>query len=350
MHVVLFGPLPPPHGGVQTHLVTLRDFLRDSGVRVSVLNITRHRQAEGDGQYYPRSAAGLLARLARLRPDVLHVHLGGNLSTRGLGLCLVCARWPGAVSLLTFHSGGYPSSPAGQAASPRSFAGLALRGLDHLIAVNGEIEQLYHRFGVAPARTSIIEPHGAVALPGGAASLPPPLAEFAQGHQPLFVTVGSFEPEYCFPLVMEALPAIRRKAPGAGLVVVGGAGSAEPEILAAHAASPVRDHILLAGDVPHAATLQLIGRADALLRITAYDGDSVSVREALQLGTPVLATDNGMRPEGVQLLTERSPDALARRALEVIAGPRPPRPTATGDSRNMARVLALYHRLRGNGR
>ncbi len=344
MHVVLFGPLPPPHGGVQTHLVTLRDYLRQAGLRVSVLNITRHRQEEQDGQYYPRSAAGLLARLATLRPDVLHVHLGGNLTRRGLGLCLACAHWPGAVSLLTFHSGGYPSSPAGQAASPRSFAGLSLRGLDHLIAVNGEIEHLYHRFGVARDRTSVIEPHGDVTV-SDTTPLPGALAAFAEAHGPLLVTVGSFEPEYCFPLVIESLPRIRERCPTAGLIVVGGPGSAEGEVRAAHAASPVREHILLAGDVPHAATLRLIGRASALLRITAYDGDSVSVREALQLGTPVLATDNGMRPAGVHLLTDRTAEALARRAVEVAALPRTAPQAASGDSRNMAQVLALYRRL-----
>ena len=39
-----------------------------------------------------------------------------------------------------------------------------------------------------------------------------------------------------------------------------------------------------------------------LLRTTLYDGDAVSVREALWIGTPVIASDNGMRPEGVRLV------------------------------------------------
>ena len=48
MHVLLFGPVPPPNGGVQTHLMALAEYLRGAGVRVSILNITRHRKPELD--------------------------------------------------------------------------------------------------------------------------------------------------------------------------------------------------------------------------------------------------------------------------------------------------------------
>ncbi len=348
MHVLLFGPVPPPHGGVQTHVMALAGFLRGTGVRVSIMNITRHRKAEQDGEYYPTSIGGVLSRMAQLRPDVLHIHLGGNLTPRGLGLCAACGHWPRAISLMTFHSGGYPTSPAGRAATPRSMAGLALRSLDHLIAVNPEIEDLFHRFGVPPARTSVLEPHSDTPTPTHE-PLPPLLADFVAQHRPLFVAVGGLEPEYCVPLQIEAMTAMVRALPGAGLVVIG-TGSQEQELRARVAVSPVRNHILLAGDVPHRLTLRAIAEADLFLRITAYDGDSLSVREALNLGVPVLASDNGMRPNGVLLVSPLAPDAVARRAIEVVTAPVPARrvsPGSDGD-RNLGRVLALYQRLRSD--
>ena len=58
---------------------------------------------------------------------------------------------------------------------------------------------------------------------------------------------------------------------------------------------------MLCGDVPHELTLHAITRAAALLRTTRYDGDSIAVREAIAAGTPVVATDNGMRPAGTEL-------------------------------------------------
>ena len=75
--------------------------------------------------------------------------------------------------------------------------------------------------------------------------------------------------------------------------------------------------MLLCGDVPHALTLRLIAESDLFLRTTLYDGDSVAIREALQLGTPVIASDNGMRPAGVHLIPCRSSEALRDRASTV---------------------------------
>ena len=45
--------------------------------------------------------------------------------------------------------------------------------------------------------------------------------------------------------------------------------------------------------------MQATARADVTLCTTLYDGDAVSVREGLDLGTPVIATENGMHPVGV---------------------------------------------------
>lgn len=346
MHVLLFGPVPPPHGGVQTHLMALAGFLRGAGARVSIMNITRHRKAEQNGEYYPTSVGGVLARMAQLRADVLHIHLGGNLALRGLGLCALCGLWPGAVSVMTFHSGGYPTSPAGRAARPDSMAGRALRSLDHLIAVNPEIEDLFHQFGVPAARTSVIEPHSDTPPPSGE-PLPPMLAEFVARRRPLLVAVGGLEPEYCVPLQIEAMAAIVSQLPEAGLVVIG-TGAQEQEVRARAAVSPVRDHILLAGDVPHRLTLRAIAEADLFLRITAYDGDSLSVREALSLGVPVLASDNGMRPSGVQLVSPLSPESVARRTIEVVTAPPPSRRVRSGPEGdpNLGQVVELYQRLR----
>ena len=40
---------------------------------------------------------------------------------------------------------------------------------------------------------------------------------------------------------------------------------------------------------------EAMSRITIFLRTTLYDGDSISVREALHLGVPVIASDNGMR-------------------------------------------------------
>ena len=74
-------------------------------------------------------------------------------------------------------------------------------------------------------------------------------------------------------------------------------------------------------NVPRPKTLAVIARADLLLRTTVYDGDAISVREGLAIGTRVLATDNGMRPDGVFLFHPLTPAALSIAVASALAAP-----------------------------
>jgi glycosyltransferase involved in cell wall biosynthesis len=137
---------------------------------------------------------------------------------------------------------------------------------------------------------------------------------------------------------------VRQRFPGAGLVIAG-AGSLEEELRHRIASLDWAEHVLLAGDVPHASTLRAIAEADVFLRTTLYDGDSVAVREALQLGTPVAASDNGMRPEGVRLIPARNHAALVSAIGESLAaGRKRPEAAEVGED-NVEAVLDVYAEL-----
>lgn len=56
-------------------------------------------------------------------------------------------------------------------------------------------------------------------------------------------------------------------------------------------------------------------RADLLLRPTADDGDSISIRDALFMGVPVVASDAAPRPSGVTLFRSRDAGDLTRVVL-----------------------------------
>jgi glycosyltransferase involved in cell wall biosynthesis len=87
-------------------------------------------------------------------------------------------------------------------------------------------------------------------------------------------------------------------------------------------------------------------RADALLRPTSTDGDAVSVREALHLGVPVVASAVVQRPPGVIAVAEREPTrwALAvTQALAAAAGA----PCEVPQDDSFATIWALYQRLTG---
>ena len=343
MLVLQLGPYPPPHGGVQSNLVAIHRFLLNSGFSSRVINITRHRKPEGDGVYYPKHWPGLLWLLLRLRVDIVHLHIGGNVTPRLLALSFLCCSIPGRRAVLTFHSGGYPSSKKGMGARPQSLTGFVFRRFDRIIGVNPEIVRLFLRFGVDPGNVRLIQPH---ALPSElpARNMSEPLESFFETHDPVLLTVGLLEPEYDLSLQVEALGPIRDRHPKAGLVIIG-SGSSEGELRKLIAGKPYGPHILLCGDVPHEDTLLAMRACDLFLRTSLYDGDSVAVREALHLGAPVIATDTGMRPSGVHLIPLSNPGALAGAIEQHLFRPREPREPARATKENLEAVVTLYREL-----
>jgi glycosyltransferase involved in cell wall biosynthesis len=347
MKVLQLGPYPPPNGGVQTHIAALLDYLRQNGVSCDVMNLTRFRRASENGIFYPSNSFAVLAHLLSHHYDVIHLHIGGRIFLRQLGLAIACSALPNTHCVLTFHSGGYPSSEEGRAANPRTLRAFALRRFDRIIAVNSEIAAFFERLGVDRERIRLISPHSTPSNTESSAELPAAAESFFREHHPLLITVGLLEEEYDLPLQIAVMEQVRKKWPNAGLLIAG-SGSLHDILRTQIEAQPYAKHILLYGDLPHAATLQAMRLADLMLRTTWYDGDALSVREALHFGLPVIATDNGMRPEGVHLIPGRNPDALIAAIEEELAKPRTQlEPAKPSENANLLAVLGLYRELMG---
>jgi hypothetical protein len=71
------------------------------------------------------------------------------------------------------------------------------------------------------------------------------------------------------------------------------------------------------------------------------------VREALQLGVPVIASDNGMRPAGVHLIPVADAVALEQSVDRVLRAPRlAPAPSMAAEG-DLEAIRALYSALVG---
>jgi glycosyltransferase involved in cell wall biosynthesis len=341
------GPYPPPHGGVQTNLVAIRQYLLKRNIPCAVINTTRHRKPEADEIYYPKSALQVIRLMVRLRYTIIHLHLGGTVPLRVLALAIVCCLMPRTKTVLTFHSGGYPESEEGRKATPRSLRGFVFRQFNRIIGVNQELVDLFHKFGVSRERLRLIQPH-ALPTQAPADALSPELQPFFDSHEMVLTTVGLLEPEYDLSLQIETLGLVRERYPNAGLVIIG-SGSLEQDLRKQIESTPYSEHILLCGDVPHAVTLRAIAESKLFLRTTLYDGDSVSVREALHLGIPVIATDNCMRPAGVHLIPVSNAGALAETIENQLGQTNSAREVAIDrpceKEENLEAVLDIYREL-----
>ncbi len=305
--LVLLGPVPPPYGGVQTHMMALRERALARGMDVHVLNLTRHRTADLPNVLHPQSPWELLRHVRALRPDVLHLHAGGVLSNRIvalLGALTVIAKAP---VHFTFHSGGFPTSAAGRKLSSTTVTAIILRRLARVIGVNAELTDFFERLGVSTQRVSMLRPDSPIVVDRSSASNA--LQDFARRASPFLLSVGGMEPVYQVSQQIRAMNEIAKRWPGVGMLIVG-SGSELAARQAEAAASPNAQQLLLPGDVPHVGVLALMSVADAVLRPTAYDGDAISVREALQLGRSVVATRTAFRPAGVYLIDSVEPQHM----------------------------------------
>jgi glycosyltransferase involved in cell wall biosynthesis len=336
LRVALVGNWPRPFGGVAIHVEALWRALRARGIDVAVVDIGEGRHADGHVRR-ARSLAAYADALARcaLERRLVHVHTSGAnpkswLVALGAGL----ARRPtGARAVLTVHSGSAPTFLRARS-SHRSLAALACSAFGRVVAVNAEIAAELARAGVRPGRIEILAAYTPTLLEPP--QTPPALAAFRAAHAPMLSAYLGPGPIYGAGVLLEAFARVRARRPAAGLACFG-----------AHGDERIRGPGLLGlGELGHRAALGVLEASDAFVRPTLVDGDAVTVREALALGTPVVASDAAPRPDGC--VTFRTGDAaeLAARLDEVLAAPRTAPPAAGPDP--VDRLVEIYRELRAH--
>jgi glycosyltransferase involved in cell wall biosynthesis len=93
----------------------------------------------------------------------------------------------------------------------------------------------------------------------------------------------------------------------------------QPEFEAAIERHGVRDRLCLLDDLEHDAFLTVLQRSALYLRTPITDGIASSVLESLTLGVPVVACENGTRPEGVITYPPTDAARLAASVEHVLA-------------------------------
>ena len=147
---------------------------------------------------------------------------------------------------------------------------------------------------------------------------PEDVTAFALTHGPLLVCVAILRREYDLPTLLQAFRDLRKQHAAAGLVIVGG-GQDEARVRELIELWQLGGAVLLTGWVTHETCLAIIREADLFVRTTLYDGDASSVREALALGVPVVASRTDFRPAGPTLFTPGDPDSLHAALVETLA-------------------------------
>ena len=322
--MAIYGPYPPPYGGISVHVKRLCPLLDAAGITWRVYN------AVGDFEVIPeivnvtrRKARAGLASLLYSRHKAFYV-----LSTRSLprlwaGLLArrrrrVILHIDGASFHDAIHYGGWWE---------RHENLFAVRNVWGVIGVNRSITELAAEIRGSKDRVWCIPAYLAPA-DGDGNSVDDGICAFTQCHRPTMLAMGRVSRDrwgadvYGVELLIKLLARLQDGGwEKAGLVFVlrSPEDSEGEELLALRRMIErlgLADHVLI-----HCADGELVpmmDRCDLMVRPTSTDGDSVAVREALSRCLPVVASDCVVRPEGAILHRTGDLTDLTIRVSEAI--------------------------------
>lgn len=312
---------PPPMDGWAIHVVNMQRALADQDVDSRVLDIGPSRRVRGRNCVSVQNGVDYVAKLTfyGARGFLFQPHVNGD-SWKGYVLATLAAivgRLSGKPAVLMFHAG--PSQlyfPRQRGPWRHLFRFLFVTSGD--IICNFEpVAKAIAGYGISPS-----EIHPIFSVQYKNEEIPVPLApeieSFLRAHEPRLFSYTLFRPEFTNEALFEAFAAIRRKYPHAGLLIAG------PVDIPDDVAALLRQHgfedaILITGNRPHPEFLTAVQRSDVFVRTHLRDGLCASVLEALSLGVPVVASEDGMRPASVVNFAPGDAEDLDRKLDEVLS-------------------------------
>jgi glycosyltransferase involved in cell wall biosynthesis len=322
-HVVLVGPVPPPTGGIATHVASLQRALAAGGARATVVD--------------PRQRLKLVGELSRagLAGDIVHLHVCGH-NRRSYGLLAAClAATPRVPAMVTLHSGllpGYLDQVT--ATGRRTIAGLLQRA-SSVICVSERIAAALAGLGV---RAEVVSSYlGHASRPGH----PPVRVAAARAAGATLVAAAVAPgPEYGGDVLVHGFARVAAALPDATLVVFG-PGGADREVARRLEERDLGEQVIALGELDAHEVMATLAAADVVVRPTLADGDAITLREARALGCRAVASDVAPRPPGTRLFPAGDTAALAAEILSALREPAPPAHTADG----FAALAAIYGKL-----
>jgi glycosyltransferase involved in cell wall biosynthesis len=150
-------------------------------------------------------------------------------------------------------------------------------------------DEIVEHFTAPPERVRVVPPGIGALTPAQPFRLP--------SGRPYILGLGTAEPRKDFPGLICAFGEVASAHPDVDLVIAGPAGWAEDRLVAAMAASPVRDRVHRLGWVEE--TGPLLAGASVFAYPSLYEGFGLPPLEAMAAGVPVVASAAGAVPEVV---------------------------------------------------
>lgn len=338
--VVHIGAWPLPIGGVTTYVRRLSLLLADHGWRVSVIDVSGEPKAFPPGiegtvlqGSRARQAIGSVWRLARTPRHVLvHIHVSDFNSVRFL-VPLLPALFRFRRVILSIYGGPFADWSKQLAPRRRESLRRILAAADLVVVVSEEQRRaVVDHVRVPGERVRLVPPflREPEAEPAALPDLPP-------GDAPLALVSGVGESLYWWEGLLDAAERLGPKVRWVLTTYMKFVPGYFEEVERRAAALP---NVALFRNLDAPQFQSLLGRCDLFVRPTLVDGDSITLREALAAGKPVVASDAVLRPAGVTLFRSKDVDDLVRAVTEVAERPSVHEPGAATDFSE--EILSVY--------
>jgi glycosyltransferase involved in cell wall biosynthesis len=319
---------PPPRAGWGIRVEFLKKRLEMDGHRCVVLNIGLSRTTPSDEYETVMSGGDFLRKVWRFSRQgfVVHAHANGD-SLKGVLLALTAELLNlacGHRCYLTFHAGviqRYFPQHRNRWLVPLFWALFAIPR--RIICNSDAVKACIVGYGVDARKIVPIAAFSRQYLEFTPADLRASLEAFLGRYPTVVFTYLRLRPLFFPTVLIEGMAQVIRRRADVGLVICGGKGHMDdgvwPEVEAAIRRHQLDERICFVDDLDHDAFLTVVQRSTLYLRTPITDGVASSVLEALALGVPVVACDNGTRPAGVITYPAEDPAALAAAVEHVIA-------------------------------
>jgi glycosyltransferase involved in cell wall biosynthesis len=322
VRIIQIGNYPPPVCGWAIHTKEVQDALRRKGVECKVLDIGPGRRVRSEDQHCTpmRGAFDFLVKIIafRLRGYVFEPHVNGD-SWKGYLLALAAVmlgRLTFKPAVLMFHAG--PEQlyfPRRSGFWYQAFR-ILFRASGAIICNLESVQREIIKYGVPAEKVHAIFSvnYSQDVIP---VSLPTHVDRFLRAHKPCLFSYTLFRPEFTPDVLFEAFAGVRQDYPGAGLLIAGPS-EVPPDIQNLIKQWNLESDVLISGNLAHNEFLTALSESDVFVRTHLRDGLCASVIEALSLGVPVVASEDGIRPRSVLTYSPPVARELLRALLSVF--------------------------------
>ena len=318
---------PPPRAGWGIRVEFLKQRLEREGHECVVLNIGASRRIPSSEYETVMGGVDFVRKVWRYsrRGFTVHAHANGDSPTGALlalTASLVNVAW-GRRPYLTFHAGviqrHFPKH-RNRMLTPLYWLLFAIPR--HIICNSEAVRTRIAEYGIDASKIVPIPAFSRQYLEFTPVPLSGDLEAFLQCWDTVVFTYVRMRSLFFPVTLIEGMAKVMEERPDVGLVVCGGLGHSDPGVWPAVQAAierrQVQDRICFVDDLDHDAFLTALKRSALYLRTPITDGVAASVLEALALGVPVVACQNGTRPSGVVTYPPEDPDGLAQAVTEAL--------------------------------